>query len=208
VSVYYQTIIKLFEVFWGVISAIAAQAMAAEIYFYALLRRQLGKTKLQVTIVSLGGVGLGATSPDELYGGVTDKVAIATVRRAVARGINFIDTSPLYRESAEWNTERSVTERSDTDQRHGPERHRPERHRPKRGDGRGAKDRCRGRSCRERCPQEKSHLHKGEARAVRPWSQGCVHRCWGRGGQLTWQVSGGAARSRCEGRGVLRGCGR
>ena len=97
-SVYYQTIIKLFEVFFG--SDISyAQAMAAEIYFYALLRRQLGKTKLQVTIVSLGGVGLGATSPDELYGGVTDKVAIATVRRAVARGINFIDTSPLYRES-------------------------------------------------------------------------------------------------------------
>ena len=67
---------------------------------HALPRRRLGnKTGLQVTVVSLGGVGLGGKGPDDLYGGITDEEAIATVHRAVARGINFIDTSPLYRES-------------------------------------------------------------------------------------------------------------
>eukprot|EP00966_Prymnesium_polylepis_P176655 4090429-Prymnesium_polylepis.1 len=66
---------------------------------HALPRRRLGKTGLHVTVVSLGGVGLGGKADDELYGGITDEAAIATVHRAIARGINFIDTSPLYRES-------------------------------------------------------------------------------------------------------------
>ncbi len=47
-----------------------------------------------VTEVSLGGVGLGGmrTTND-------DGLAIATVRRAWERGINYLDTSPLYLES-------------------------------------------------------------------------------------------------------------
>ena len=64
-----------------------------------LATRQLGKTDLRISVVSLGGVGIGAKGAAELYGGVTDEEAIATVHRAIERGINFIDTSPLYRES-------------------------------------------------------------------------------------------------------------
>jgi aryl-alcohol dehydrogenase-like predicted oxidoreductase len=47
-----------------------------------------------VTELSLGGVGLGG-----LYGPITDEEAIGTVRRAIELRINYIDTSPLYRES-------------------------------------------------------------------------------------------------------------
>lgn len=65
----------------------------------ALPRRRLGSTGLRLTAVSLGGVGLGGKEASDLYGGVDDDVAIATVHRAIERGINFIDTSPLYRES-------------------------------------------------------------------------------------------------------------
>ena len=54
---------------------------------------------MRVSVVSLGGVGIGGKLPSDFYGGVTDDVAVATVHRAVARGINFIDTSPLYAES-------------------------------------------------------------------------------------------------------------
>jgi D-threo-aldose 1-dehydrogenase len=65
----------------------------------SLPRRRLGRTGLEVTCLALGGVGLGGEGDDDLYGGITDEAAIATVHRAIARGINFIDTSPLYRES-------------------------------------------------------------------------------------------------------------
>ena len=59
-----------------------------------LPRRKLGRTDLIVTEISLGGVGLGGlrTADD-------DVVAAATVRRAVERGINYLDTSPLYGDS-------------------------------------------------------------------------------------------------------------
>src|SRR5579884_1368431 len=57
-------------------------------------RRKLGRTDMIVTEVSLGGVGLGGlrTADD-------DAVAVETVRRAIERGVNYLDTSPLYRES-------------------------------------------------------------------------------------------------------------
>jgi aryl-alcohol dehydrogenase-like predicted oxidoreductase len=57
-------------------------------------RRKLGRTDMIVTEVSLGGVGLGGlrTADD-------DAVAVETVRRAIERGVNYLDTSPLYCES-------------------------------------------------------------------------------------------------------------
>jgi aryl-alcohol dehydrogenase-like predicted oxidoreductase/murein tripeptide amidase MpaA len=60
----------------------------------ALPRRKLGRTDLLVTEIALGGVGLGGrrTTND-------DAIAAATVRRAWERGINYLDTSPLYAES-------------------------------------------------------------------------------------------------------------
>ena len=51
----------------------------------------LGKTRLQVTRLGLGGAPLGG-----LFEDVRDDVAVATVRRALALGLNLIDTAPLY----------------------------------------------------------------------------------------------------------------
>ena len=64
-----------------------------------LPRRLLGRSGLEVTIPSLGGVGLGGVGVNDLYGGISDKEAVLAVHTALARGINFIDTSPLYAES-------------------------------------------------------------------------------------------------------------
>ena len=64
-----------------------------------LAKRLLGKTGLEVTIPALGGVGLAATNSEDFYGGISDQQAIDTVHTAISRGINFLDTSPLYNES-------------------------------------------------------------------------------------------------------------
>lgn len=56
--------------------------------------RQLGKTAMRVTELSIGGVGLGG-----LYGPVPEADGIAAVHRALELGINYVDTSPLYVDS-------------------------------------------------------------------------------------------------------------
>lgn len=68
--------------------------MAIEQTTGPLAKRRLGRTGLEVTALGFGGVGVGG-----LYGPVDEETAIATVREAVARGINYVDTSPLYMES-------------------------------------------------------------------------------------------------------------
>ena len=57
-------------------------------------KRRLGQTHMEVTELALGGVGIGG-----LYGTVAEAEAAGAVRRALELGINFVDTSPLYRES-------------------------------------------------------------------------------------------------------------
>ena len=57
-----------------------------------LPRRRLGRTNLEVTVLGMGGAGIGR-------GEVTDAEAIAAVHRAIELGINYLDTSPLYGES-------------------------------------------------------------------------------------------------------------
>ena len=61
----------------------------------SLPTRTLGSTNLEVTFPALGGVGLGS----EFYGGVDETTGVETVLTAVSRGINFIDTAPLYQHS-------------------------------------------------------------------------------------------------------------
>lgn len=56
-----------------------------------LAKVQLGRTKLQVTRLGLGGAPLGG-----LYKDLSEEAATATVRRALELGINFFDTAPLY----------------------------------------------------------------------------------------------------------------
>jgi len=57
----------------------------------SLPRRRLGRTGFEVTQIGLGGVwlGRGGNDPDE-------RLAVATVTRALELGINLIDTSGLY----------------------------------------------------------------------------------------------------------------
>lgn len=67
---------------------------------YNIPKRALGKTGLDVTVISLGGAALGSNPNRLLYGkSVSDDVAIDTVKEALKDGINYIDTSPLYGES-------------------------------------------------------------------------------------------------------------
>jgi D-threo-aldose 1-dehydrogenase len=56
-----------------------------------LLRRDLGRTGLRVSVLGLGTAPLG-----DLYARLDDCAAIATVERAFALGINLVDSSPLY----------------------------------------------------------------------------------------------------------------
>jgi D-threo-aldose 1-dehydrogenase len=57
----------------------------------AVPRRPLGRTALQVSALGFGTAPLG-----DLYLHLDDSAAIAAVERALALGINLIDTSPLY----------------------------------------------------------------------------------------------------------------
>ena len=59
-----------------------------------LPRRRLGRTGLLVPVVSMGGVGVGGLATR-----VEENEAIAGVRYALEQGIDYIDTSPFYRES-------------------------------------------------------------------------------------------------------------
>lgn len=59
-----------------------------------LSRRKLGRTDMQVTEISLGGVGLGGMRTVD-----DDTSAAATVKSGLERGINYLDTSPLYHQS-------------------------------------------------------------------------------------------------------------
>jgi D-threo-aldose 1-dehydrogenase len=54
-------------------------------------RRLLGRTGLEVSILGFGAAPLG-----DLYQKLDDSTAIGAVERALALGINLVDTSPLY----------------------------------------------------------------------------------------------------------------
>ncbi len=51
--------------------------------------RRLGRTELKPRALGLGGGHLG-------YPEQSDNNAIETIREAIERGINFVDTSPVY----------------------------------------------------------------------------------------------------------------
>ncbi len=57
----------------------------------ALARNRLGRSKVEVTSLGLGGTGLG-----NIYSAITDEAAAATIEAAVAGGVNFFDTAPCY----------------------------------------------------------------------------------------------------------------
>jgi len=53
--------------------------------------RQLGKTHMKVTAVSLGGAGLGG-----IFGPIGDDEGVTAVEKALELGMNYLDTSPKY----------------------------------------------------------------------------------------------------------------
>ena len=58
-----------------------------------LPRRRLGHVGIDVSVLSLGGAGLGG-----LYTPVAEEEARRTIRRALQLGINYVDNSPFYGE--------------------------------------------------------------------------------------------------------------
>lgn len=62
-----------------------------------LAKRRLGRNGMggaEVTVLGLGTVGLGG-----FYGEVAEDEAVRAFRRAMELGINYVDTSPLYKEA-------------------------------------------------------------------------------------------------------------
>ena len=67
--------------------------------------RQLGKTHMKVSRISIGG----GTLCSSFYGQLDEPEAIRTVREAFKRGINYIDTAPFYGEGeSEWVVGRAL----------------------------------------------------------------------------------------------------
>ena len=54
-------------------------------------QRTLGKTGFQVSAITLGGGGIGM-----VWGPTTNEECVATVKQAIASGINIIDVAPVY----------------------------------------------------------------------------------------------------------------
>jgi len=57
----------------------------------AIPMRELGRTGLNVSVISLGGAALG-----DMYGTLSPGEAAGCVHRAIDAGVNLIDTSPFY----------------------------------------------------------------------------------------------------------------
>lgn len=54
-------------------------------------QRVLGKTGLQVSVLTLGGGGIGM-----VWGPTTDEECVETVKAAIASGVNLLDLAPVY----------------------------------------------------------------------------------------------------------------
>lgn len=62
----------------------------------ALARRRLGSSPLELTTVGLGCWAIGGAGWDFSWGPQDDSTSAATIKRAVALGVNWIDTAAVY----------------------------------------------------------------------------------------------------------------
>ncbi|MGD8395171.1 MAG: aldo/keto reductase, partial [Candidatus Eiseniibacteriota bacterium] len=58
--------------------------------------RKLGKTALELTTVGLGTWAIGGGNWSFAWGPQDDDASIATIRRALDLGVNWVDTAPAY----------------------------------------------------------------------------------------------------------------
>ncbi|NYI07001.1 aldo/keto reductase [Allostreptomyces psammosilenae] len=58
--------------------------------------RRLGTTDMEISTVGLGTWAIGGTGWRYAWGAQDDATSIATIRRAVEAGVNWIDTAPVY----------------------------------------------------------------------------------------------------------------
>jgi aryl-alcohol dehydrogenase-like predicted oxidoreductase len=59
-------------------------------------KRRLGKTDMEITPVGIGAFAMGGAGWAFSWGAQDDDESIAAIRHAVARGVNWIDTAPVY----------------------------------------------------------------------------------------------------------------
>ena len=62
----------------------------------AVKTRTLGRTGLQVAEIGFGAWAVGGNAHGNSYGPTDDRESIEAIRRAVALGVNFIDTADVY----------------------------------------------------------------------------------------------------------------
>jgi aryl-alcohol dehydrogenase-like predicted oxidoreductase len=58
--------------------------------------RPLGRTDMQITPIGLGAWAIGGNRGEFSWGPQDDQTSIATIKRALSLGINWIDTAPIY----------------------------------------------------------------------------------------------------------------
>jgi aryl-alcohol dehydrogenase-like predicted oxidoreductase len=58
--------------------------------------RPLGRTDMQITPIGLGAWAIGGNRGEFSWGPQDDQTSIATIKRALNLGINWIDTAPIY----------------------------------------------------------------------------------------------------------------
>jgi hypothetical protein len=56
----------------------------------------LGRTGMCVSRVGLGTWAMGGPNPRMSWGPQDDRVSVRTIRHAVERGVNWLDTAPIY----------------------------------------------------------------------------------------------------------------
>ncbi len=61
-----------------------------------MIKRKLGNSDMEITIVGLGTWAIGGTGYNYAWGSQDDNDSIETIKAAIKNGINWIDTAPAY----------------------------------------------------------------------------------------------------------------